>query len=80
MLRIAGQILKDCSTSKDGESYNFAKITGLIIMACFLGVSFYSYFIKGTPFDPAVWGGVLTGIYSAINASIRATHITEPDQ
>lgn len=74
------QIFKDITTSKDGESYNFAKITGLIILVCFLGVSFYSYWYKGTPFDPAVWGGVLTAIYGSINAAIRATHVTEPDQ
>lgn len=72
--------LKDIFTSKDGESFNFAKVIGVIILVLFVLGSFYSYVVKGSPFDPVTWGGVMTGIYGAINAAVRATHVTEPDQ
>jgi hypothetical protein len=70
---------KDIATSKDGESYHFAKVTGLAILIIFLVISliWYCWLGKGG-FDPAIWGGVLTTIYSAINAAIRMTHVTEP--
>lgn len=72
---------KDIVTSKDGESYHFAKITGLAILVIFLIISFIWYCVYKRPgFDPAIWGGVLTAIYSAINGAIRMTHVTEPDQ
>lgn len=72
-------LLKDICTSKDGESYHFAKITGLFILLAFVFLSIFWYGVLGKPgFDPTMWGGIVTTIYSAINAAIRLTHVTEP--
>jgi hypothetical protein len=73
-------VLKDITTSKDGESFNFAKILGIVVLVLFIGASIYCYIIKANPFDAVTWTGVLTGIYGVINGAIRATHVTEPDQ
>lgn len=74
------QLLKDITTSKDGESFNFAKITGLVIMVCWLVVSFIAVVLYKLVIDLNGWGGVTTAIYGAMNAAVRATHVTEPDQ
>lgn len=71
--------LKDIVTTKDGQTYTFAKVAGVGILLCFIAVSIWCYGFKGFSFDPAIWGGVLTTIYGTINAAIRATHITEPE-
>lgn len=73
-------VVKDILTSKDGESYNFAKVAGVIIMTVWLIVSLVVVAICKVAVDLNGWGGVTTAIYGAINAAIRATHITEPDQ
>lgn len=73
-------IFKDILTSKDGESYNFAKVAGVIILSIWLIISFIAVALYKISVDLNGWGGVTTAIYGAINAAIRATHITEPDK
>lgn len=73
-------VIKDILTSKDGESYNFAKIAGVIIMTVWLIVSLFAVCLYKVAVDLNSWGGVTTAIYGAINAAIRATHVTEPDK
>lgn len=72
-------VIKDILTSKDGESFNFAKVAGAIILCVWLLVSLIVVAIFEVHVDLNGWGGVTTAIYGAINAAIRATHITEPD-
>jgi len=73
-------VWKDITTSRDGESFNFAKVTGLVILSVWLLVSFVVVAVYKISVDINGWGGVTTAIYGAINAAIRATHVTEPDQ
>jgi len=73
-------LVKDIITSKDNESANFSKVVGISILVIFITASIYCYIIKDHPFDVVPWTGVLTTIYGVINAAIRATHVTEPDQ
>lgn len=72
------KVIKDVMTGKDGESFAYAKVTGTIILAVWLIVSVGAVFIYNMHFDLNGWGGVTTAIYGAINAAIRATHVTEP--
>lgn len=72
-------IIKDITTSKDGESFNFAKVTGIAILSIWLLVSLVVVACFKVAVDINGWGGVTTAIYTAINACIRGTHVTEPD-
>jgi len=77
MLQTTRKVIKDIMTGKDGESYAFAKIAGVIILAIWLLVSLIAVICK-VRFDLNTWGGVTTAIYGTINAAIRGTHVTEP--
>jgi len=76
---VISEIIKDCCTGKDGISYDFGRILGVVMILGFLGISLYVYTVLKQPFDPISWGTGGGGLFTGIGAHLMLKSKTEPD-
>jgi hypothetical protein len=73
-------LLKDCLTCKDGESYDMGRVLGAVMVLVFLGISIYVYTVAKQPFDPMNWGTGAGGTVTGIGALLKLKEKSEPGQ
>lgn len=76
--RTAIQVIIDIFTGKDGESADFGRIFGALMIAVFLGISVYVYVVLKQAFDPVSWGTGGGGLFTGIGAHLLMKAKTEP--
>ncbi|MCE9562112.1 MAG: amino acid ABC transporter substrate-binding protein [Planctomycetes bacterium] len=72
------QFVKDCLTSKDGESYDIGRFLWVLGVFAFIGLSIYAL-SRGGAFDPLNWGAGYGAILGGGGAGIGMKSKTEPD-
>jgi hypothetical protein len=78
MNSLFSKIIKDMSTCIDGESYDFGKIFGAVIILVFLGISIYAYVITRQVFDPMNYGAGAGSLFGGIGIHLFMKKDTEP--
>ena len=73
------QLLKDCLTAKDGESYDVGRVLLLIGGLAFIVMAAYACF-HGGQFDADKFGSGLGWILGGGGVGLGAKARTEPDQ
>ena len=73
-------IIKDCLTGIDGETYDPARVGGMAGLVTYLSLSVVAVIWKGQPFDPQSFGIGIAGVLAGFGAAVRLKSHTEPGQ
>lgn len=79
MIGIIKQIVHDCLTGKDGQTFDPARIYGAMAVNVFLGNSVYAIY-HGQAWNPVDFGTGFGLLLAAFGAAVAMKSKTEPEQ